>query len=171
MSIYQQYKPTEESVFLRLKDGDKVRVRIASEPAIFTSTFKDPNTGKETTSTKYAWLVWNRDDEQPRVLAQGKQVFNQIAELVDEWGEPTDFDVAISRTGALLDTKYSVVPVKVSKDLTDEQKEKVGKLDLPTLVKGYWLRDFVEDSSIMEKTDEMSEEELASMEQDIPEFK
>ena len=40
----------------------------------------------------------------------------------EEWGEPTLYDLSITRTGESMETKYSVIP-KPAKMLTDEQGE------------------------------------------------
>lgn len=141
-SIYQTYKPAggSDGLFLRLADGDSVKLRIASEPAIYSQEFT--NDGEVTVSTKFAWVVWNRNEKKAQVFSQGKSVYNQLADLVDEWGEPTEFDCTVKRTGQMLETRYSVTPAPKSVDLTKEEQAECDKIDLLGAVKGQWLKDF-----------------------------
>lgn len=143
MSIYQTFKPKGGGdLYLKLKDGDSVKLRIASEPAIFTNEFD----GKIT--ERFAWVVFNRNEKKAQVYAAGKSVYGQLAELVDEWGEPTSFDVTIKRSGEGLETKYNVVPSPKSIDLTKEELEQVKNVDLLKATGGRWLSDFAEDGEM-----------------------
>jgi len=143
-SIYQQHKPGgTDDLYAKLLDGDSIKGRVASEPAI--SVYK---TGDK---PRYSWVIWVREKNgkpvnKPQILTKGISVYNQIADLVESWGEPQTFDVTIKRRGSgLSDTEYSVVPVKESKDLTKEQQDEVNKITLTTAIKGKWLKEYVED--------------------------
>lgn len=144
MSIYQDHKPAggSDGLFLDLKDGDKATVRIASEPAISSNEFKDPDTGEVTLSTKYSWVVWNREDQKAQIFSRGASVFRQLAALVDDWGEPTNYDCTIKRTGQMLATRWTVTPTPKSEPLTKDQQKACDEVDLLKAVKGQWLRDF-----------------------------
>lgn len=160
MSIYQTYKPAGggDGLFLKISDGDSVKLRIASEPAIFTTTFEgsDP-------STRFAWTVWNRGEKKAQVFNGGKSIYNQIADLVEEWGEPTTFDISVKRTGQGLETRYSVNPLPKSTDLTKEEQEECDKVDLLKAVKGYWLKDFKDGGAPEPIRDEVHEVDDAPM--------
>lgn len=142
MSIYETHQPsTGGGDFLKLKDGDKVKMRIATEPAI--SVYKAGD------KPRYSWVIWNRDADKPQVYSAGVSVFKQIAALVEDWGEPTEFDVRISRSGSgMNDTEYMVSPVKESKKLTTEELDKVNAIDLLKLIKGKMLADYEEDGKL-----------------------
>lgn len=141
MSIYQDYKPGGSSEYLKLKDGDKVKLRICSEPAI--SVYREGD------KPRYSWAVWNRDEKKPQVYTAGISVYRQIADLTDEWGDPQDFDITIKRTGSgLQDTEYSVVPVKTSSDLTDDEQAQIDEVDLLKASKGKWLEDYAKDAEL-----------------------
>lgn len=144
MSIYKTHKPEGGSsgLYLKISDGEAVKLRIASDPAIFTQEYTNEDTGEVTVTTKYAWVVWNRKDNKAQVFQGGKSIFNQLADLVEEWGEPTDFDVTIKRTGTMLETRWSVSPAPKSDPLTKEQQAECDKVDLLGAVKGTWLADF-----------------------------
>ncbi len=146
-SIYSQHQPgNTDGLYLKLQDGDKVKGRIASEPAI--SIYKQGD------KPRYSWVMFVREFNgkpvnRPQILTKGISVYNGIADLVEEWGEPTEFDVAIKRTGSgLNDTEYSVTPVKTSDELTKEQLVEVQKIDLPQAIKGKWLSAYVDDNEL-----------------------
>jgi hypothetical protein len=168
LSIYTTYKPAggSDGLYLKLQDGDSAKVRIASEPAIFTQEFN--NEGEITLSTKFAWVVWNRADKKAQVFNGGKSIYNQIADLVEEWGEPTTFDITVKRTGQMLETRYSVNPAPKSQDLTDEEQAACDKIDLLKATKGHWLKDF-KDGATPSPNPTNQEDEIGKFsESDIP---
>lgn len=144
MSYYQQHSPGgDDTLYLKLKDGDSVKLRIASECAVQTYDGK---------KLRYNWIVYNRDLKKPQVYSAGVSVYSQIADLIEDWGAPTEFDCRIKRTGSTqFDTSYSVSPVKESSDLTKGELEEVEKIDLlKALGKSKWLADYVEDKEMPE---------------------
>ena len=150
-SIYNKHKPSSDGgLYLKLGDGDKVKGRIASEPAI--SIYKEGD------KPRYSWIIFVREFNgktinKPQILTKGISVYNGIADLVEDWGEPTQFDITIKRTGSgLSDTEYSVNPVKESRDLTKDEQAEVDKIDLPQAIKGKWLADYVDDGVLPEPT-------------------
>ena len=140
MSIYLTHKPASNDggLFLKLKDGDTVKVRIVTPPAVYQQSYTNED-GETTVSTRYAWGIYNRNESKAQVFSQGKMVFGQLADLVEEWGEPTEFDITIKRTGVQLETRYSVTPAPKSSDLLPEQRKEVEAIDLLAAVKGTWL--------------------------------
>ncbi len=141
-SIYQSHKPSSGSGdYLKLKDGDKVKVRFASEPAVVTY---------DGVKIRYQWVVYNRDQKKAQIYEAGSQVFGQLAALYEDWGEPTSFDVTISRAGSgQFDTSYNVTPSPKSVDLTKEEAEKVKAVLFPG-TKSKWLRDLEQDGVMPE---------------------
>lgn len=143
-NYYAQHKPGgDDGLYLKLKDSDSVKLRIVSECAITTYDGK---------KLRYNWVVWNRDLKKPQVYSAGVSVYSQIADLTEDWGNPTEFDVRIKRTGATqFDTSYSVSPVKESNDITKVEQEAIDKVELEKAVpKSRWLADFVEDGEMPE---------------------
>lgn len=148
--IYKTYKPKSGGdLYLKLKDGDSVKLRIASEPAIFTNEFPQQD-GSVKITERFAWVVFNRNENKAQVYAAGKSVYGQIADLVDEWGDPQEFDVTIKRSGEGLETKYGVVPSPKSVDLTKEELAEVKAVDLLKATGGRWLADFANDGEMPE---------------------
>ncbi len=115
------YKPEGGSgLFLKLVDGDNVRLRIIGEPVVFDNDYKG------NLSTKYAWPVYNHDEEKVQIFQGGAQIFNMIAGLAkdEEWGDPAKYDIKVGRVGSTKDdTKYSISPSPKSKDLPEDLEE------------------------------------------------
>lgn len=140
MSIYDTHKPVAGDgggLYLKLKDGETVKLRIASEPAIFETEAErdDPdNPGQKKTviTTRYGWLVWNQETKTAQIMQQSATFFKNLAALAqdEEWGDPTGYDIKISREGTELDTKYSIVPSANREPLDSEAREVLKNIDL-----------------------------------------
>ncbi len=143
-SVYARHNPSGETgKYLKLKDGDAVKMRIASEPAI--SVYKQGQ------RPRYSWVIFNRDTKQAQIYSAGVLVFGDLRDLEPDWGLPTEFDIRIKRTGSgMNDTSYSVTPIKESDDLTPEQLSEVEKIDLPKAIKGKWLSAYIDDHELPE---------------------
>lgn len=161
-SVYQTHRPGgDNDLYLKLKDGDRVKMRITSEPAI--SVFKPGD------KPRYSWVVWNREANKAQVYSAGISVYTAIADLTEEWGEPVEFDIVIKRTGSgMNDTSYSVTPVKKSDELTAAELEEVEKVDLLQAIKGKWLTDYVEDKVLPEPIMNTGKDEVVPMPEEMP---
>ncbi len=162
-SIYQTHKPAggSDGLFLDLKDGDRAKIRVASEPAISSNQYKDPDTGEVTLSTRYSWVVWNRDEKKAQVLSKGASVFKQFAALVDDWGDADNYDCTLKRDGQMLATRWTITPSPKSVDLTKEEQAECDKVDLLKVTKGQWLKDFAQEDWVMDPppTDEDNQDD------------
>lgn len=146
MSIYKTYvPPTQSGGFLKIDDGQTVVIRIASEPVIFNSEFK----GK--TSTRYAWAVYNHDEGIAQVFSQSGTFFKNLAVFAndDEYGDPTTYNIKVTRTGTGTDSSYTIVASPKKAPLTKEQQEAVEEIDIikaiqsgPGVSNVFWLNDF-----------------------------
>ena len=122
MNVYREYTPPAGAggLFLKLEDGKPVKVRIMSEPFLFQTQF-DKNSPIQ---TKYAWAVYNFGEDKGQILQLPITGFKMIQDLAadDDWGDPSGYDLKITRTGTGLDTKYSVTPNPNKTPITDEMK-------------------------------------------------
>lgn len=122
--IYKQYTPPAGNggLFLKLADGDKVRLRIIGDPIVYENV--DSKSGKET--TRYSWPVYNFDEEKVQILSGGATIYNSIAEIAqdDDFPPLEEQDLKVSRSGSTMqDTKYSVSALPKSLDLPDNLEE------------------------------------------------
>ncbi len=163
MSIWGEHKPVGSGGdYLKLKSGERKKVRFTGEPAVVTY---------DGVKLRYQVVLYNKSDNVAQIYEFGPQVFTLIGDLYEDWGEPTDFDMTISRQGSTqYDTSYSVNPLPKSEDLTKEQLEAVAAVKFPTS-KSKLLSEYEKDH-IMPETIETknktqyatSEEELKSLE-------
>lgn len=109
--------------YLRLKDGDKFKVRVVGEVVVFIDKFGN---------TKWGNIVWNHTLEKPQAYAYTKTIVNAIKKLEEneDWGDIREYDITVSRTGsAKEDTEYSVTPSPKSIPLTTDQEKACATLD------------------------------------------
>lgn len=81
--------------------------------------------------TRYAISVFAFDTNQPKVLEGGTQIFAGISAAVEAYeGNIKAFDIIITRTGAGLETRYTVVPVptQYKPDMLKVEKFNVSKI-------------------------------------------
>lgn len=155
MSIYSTHKPSAGGegggLYLKIQDGETVKLRIVSEPAIFESESQPDEHGNTRISTRYGWLVYNQDLKQPQILQQSARFFNSVAALAqdDEWGDPTGYDIKVTRQGTGLDTTYNVMPSANREPLSKEAIAALKAIDLieklsasPFAQRVAWLVDF-----------------------------
>lgn len=159
MSIYTNHKPNAGSGnYLKLKDGDRKKVRFASEPAVVTYDGE---------KLRYQWVVYNKSDGLAQTYEAGAMVFGQLAELYEDWGEPTEFDCTISRTGSgQFDTSYTVTPSPKSVDLTTAELSEVDAIEFPSS-KARMLED-VEKDGKMPETIEVKNKATNQSEEEVP---
>lgn len=133
--------PKGTGTFFALEDGKSARVRFQSQTYAYEDTFKRDGQ-PDKTSTRYAWLIYNHEDNKAQVLKQSGTFFSSLAALAKDpdYGNPTGYDVKITRAGTGTDTKYTIVPTKSTIELTPEMLEAVAGLDIvkdsiePTIV-------------------------------------
>lgn len=157
-NVYQDYKVPESDggLYHKFEDGVTYIVRIASDPAVFQTEFVDQGTGESTLSTKYAWVIWNVESKAAQIMQLPVTAYRQIAALAtdDEYGDPTNYNLKITRNGKGLETKYTVVasPKQIPlKDVDADAPAKVKDVDLldrlsagKNVSQVHWLKDVLD---------------------------
>jgi hypothetical protein len=113
--------------FLTLrKRGDTVKIRLASTPIHFQKEWE----GKP--REKFAWVVIDRADGKAKVFTSSVSIYLSIKKFADdeEWGEPTQYDFAITRTEESTSNYYSVVPSPKKSKLTKEELQAVEESEI-----------------------------------------
>lgn len=136
MSTQQNSTPAgwdEESpsgLFLKINAGETAQFRIFNPPHKFTDVYQ----GEE--KVQFAATVLYRNKVQKitevKVYRFGWAIYNQIKELVKDvdYGDPKDYDIAITRTGSTKnDTRYNVIPKPV-RPPTPEDKSLIESCDI-----------------------------------------
>lgn len=94
---------------------------------------------------KYAINVIDRADGQIKIWKFSRTMKEQIMAIIEEHGDPNDYDLIITRTGTKKeDTKYVVAPARDREPLAEEEKQlkpfilsKIFKPTDPDTVKAY----------------------------------
>lgn len=139
-------------LFLKLADGEEVKVRIVSLPVIFENEFK---IGDEVSlSTRFAFVIWNHEIDKAQIWQTNAATYGQqISPLLDddEYGDWRKYDMKIKRTGEKAQTRYHLRPGVKRYDLTEEQIAETDKIDIITTIKKsdsaskvMWLSDYRE---------------------------
>jgi hypothetical protein len=80
----------------------------------------------------WAFIVLDRKDAKVKILelTQGS-IMRAIEDLVvnEDWGDPKQYDITISRTGSGMETRYTVQP-SPHKELTAEEKSLVARMEI-----------------------------------------
>jgi len=156
----QDYKvPVSGGGYMKLKMGDNL-VRIMSNPIFgyeyWTNETKPVRSEVEFTETPnikldkdgnptkvkhfWAFIVWNYETKNIEILQINQSTIQSaITNLVkdEDWGNPKNYDLKITRTGEGFDTEYAVNP-KPAKAVTEEvaQKYADSKIKLEALFDG-----------------------------------
>lgn len=123
-------------LYLKLEDGQTVSLRLATEPYIYQSVFTQAD-GATKFSTRYAWVIFNHDENAAQVLQLSATTFKTIQGYAndEDYGDPTTYNLKITRNGTGTDTTYAIIASPKKTVLTPEQKLEVNKITL-TNVKG-----------------------------------
>lgn len=64
----------------------------------------------------WAFVVWNYAEKKVQILQISKKtILDGFLGILSSWGEPTDYDITITRKGEKTDTTYLVLPNKPEK--------------------------------------------------------
>lgn len=130
-NVYGTYVPPASGggSYFKLADGESAKVRLTTEPYIF---YKENQFDEDKPpATRYGWIVYNRDENKAQAMEQGVLFYKQIAKLAidEDWGDPTEYDIKITRDGTGTDTRYYVNPVPKRDKLTSDQLKAAEALD------------------------------------------
>lgn len=132
---YATHKPPAAGggLYLKLEDGQTVNLRIYSEAYVFQSKFVRGDEVKW--STRYAWIVYNNEESRAQILQLSPTTFKQIAAYATDpdYGDPTDYNIKLTREGVGTDTTYSVIASPKPSPLTTEMGTACRKVDITAL--------------------------------------
>lgn len=112
---------------LKLESGKKYRLRIVGEPWVYQSEYQG------NPSTRYAMAVWNQEVKAAQILMLPGGAFRQVldyAQNTEDWGDPELYDFVIAKTGAGLETRYTLQPSPKKGELDPESKAAVEAINL-----------------------------------------
>lgn len=124
------YQP-KTGMFVTIKSGSEGAVKLkvlTTDPLVHGDKFGN---------TRYAFVVWDINEEQPKILDKGYSIFGRIRDihLDPDFGEDIrKLDIKISATGEGKETRYSVDVLPSKTELTTEQIKEAAKLELEKII-------------------------------------
>lgn len=155
-NVYKNYvPPVSGGIYNKFEDGVTYTFRIASQPVVYETDFTNKITNETTTSSKYAWLVFDLVNKAFKVLSLPVTGYRQIAALGsdEDFGDPEGYNLKITRRGTGLDTVYTIIP-GANRDplstIAGDAFAELAKLDLIELISAgngvhnvFWLSDAI----------------------------
>ena len=133
MSIYEKEAPKGDGLFIKLDDGDSVKIRMIGGGIDYTRVFNE----KEGPKVRFASIVLYRNKlteaNEVKVFEFGWMIQKQLKLLRnnEDWGDLEGYDVTVSREGKDLETKYTITPSPKSiRPLTDAEKELIAEANI-----------------------------------------
>lgn len=116
--------------YMKLQPGEN-RIRILQKPILGWEGWKDKKpyrfrmeerpvtTGFDNQMVKHFWafVCWDYADKAIKILEITQASIQKAVEAVArnaDWGPPYNYDLSITRSGADLETKYTIVPIPPS---------------------------------------------------------
>jgi hypothetical protein len=151
--------PQSSGKYMKFQVGDN-RFRVLGQPIIGNEGWHEDENGKkpirkrplesfqvdevdpETIKHFWAMPVWNYRERRVQVLElTQKTIMKAIATLSkdQDWGDPTEYDLVVSKVGDGLETEYAVTPkpkTPVSGPVAEGWAEMQGTFDLERLYEG-----------------------------------
>lgn len=143
--------PQGSANYAKLQDGEN-RFRILAKPIIgwvgwsagtpsrFTMKNRPDKNFDDNKPAKHFWdmLVWNYQTKSVQILEITQTLIQQALQTLarsEDWGNPYEYDIIITKSGKDKNTKYNVQPAK-PKPLTDEIKK--AALDKPVYLEALY---------------------------------
>ena len=109
------------------EDGQRKPIRTKEKQAPISSDQKPKHF--------WAFVVWDYSDEKIKIM-ELTQITIQSAILAlyksEDWGDPKNYDITITKTGEKMETKYNVIatpPKEVKKEIAEKYKNTKINLD------------------------------------------
>lgn len=136
--------PKTSGQYLKLADGENVRIRILSKPIFFWqwwsldnkplrvaydgSFAKTPEHADPSKKSQFVWAmtVWNYNTEKVQIWSPSQAAFKNALESYakdSDIGDPTLFDIKIGRKGTMMETEYSIIPLQKAENMKPISKE------------------------------------------------
>jgi hypothetical protein len=132
------------SDYIKMQDGDEITIRVLTDPVVQNKTFpSDPDNPR----TQFSWVVWDYDNQAPKILSQSPGFAKKLDFISEKWGDkiPMDCDIVIKRNGSGLQTTYDLTAVPATVPLTPDWELRVKSIDLNKALPGHIpIKDFLE---------------------------
>lgn len=134
MDSLKDYQPKESTVYLKFRDGDEVKLRVLTlDPLVSEKVW--PN-APDQIDVKYAFVVWNWNENKAQVLQVGPGLLNRFTRIHrDDDFEPLNkLDIKITATGEMLERRYEVQVLPKAQELSPGMVKEASGLKLEELI-------------------------------------
>lgn len=128
-------------------DGKNVAVVCTGEDCVYCGTKVAP-TDRVKKTPLFAWIVLDRNDNnKPKIFKGGLSIAKDLKDLSNdsEWGDPTKYDVSITRTEEPGKGYYKTVPTRNSDPITEDEQKAIAEA-------GFDLKSELEDAKEAKST-------------------
>lgn len=144
------YKAPETGNYMKLQQG-KNKFRILSEAIVGTEIWEEDSDGNkkpvrfrpddsipvdkyDTGDARHFWafVVYNRNADKIQILEITQKTIQRALKALaedEDWGNPQNYDITITRKGEGMDTEYTVMPGQKS-EISDEIKKEYKEADI-----------------------------------------
>lgn len=150
--------PKTSGQYLKLQDGESIRLRILSKPIFFWqwwstdnkplrvaydgSFAKTPEHANPEKKSQFVWAmsVYNYNVDKVQIWSPSQSAFKNALENYAkdaDIGDPQLFDIKISRKGTMMETEYSIMPLMKAENMKPMSKEiiaEASKINLNALI-------------------------------------
>lgn len=127
-SLSSYKSPETGGLFLKLRSDEPVTLRVLT---------LDPLVSKDKWgNTKYSFTVWNWNEGKAQILQKPKTVLKMLTAIHqdDDFPALNKVDVKITATGELKETRYSIMALPKTRELTKEMVDQARTINLETLM-------------------------------------
>jgi hypothetical protein len=128
------YEPKNDGVWLKFRDGDEIKLRVLTLDPLITEKIWDNSPDK--IDTKYAFTVWNWNENRAQVLRVGAGLLKRFTKIHrDEDYEPLNkVDIKITATGEQLERRYEVDVLQKVQPITQAILDESRMIELEKLL-------------------------------------
>lgn len=148
-------------LYLRFQNGDEVRLRILTIDPLVSESSWENNDGETVVSTKYAFIVWNWDENKAQIVQVGPGLVKRFKQIhtSKNFGDIRKLDIVISATGESLQRRYDVQVAQTNGTLSRDMVNEAATIK---------LEDNIQDIKGRLSELEGDSEDSASQDEDIP---
>lgn len=121
-------------LYLKFKDGDAIKLRVLTLDPMVSEKVWDNTPDK--VDTKYAFVVWNWEENKAQVLQVGPGLLKRFTAIHrDEDFDPLNkVDIKISATGEMLERRYEVQVLPKAQTLTNDMIKEAQAVNLEDVI-------------------------------------
>lgn len=127
------YQPkNSDGLFLKLKDGDEVKLRVLTlDPVITVNKYDE-------TKHQFNFVIWNWNLGRAQIWSASPGILNRLTKLHrdDDFPALNKMDIKVVATGEMLERRYEINPLPNAQTLTAENVNAAKEINLEERLDG-----------------------------------